>query len=219
MKVKALVVLGFLAVVASAPRPALAQSAQDEQSQLLVSEAKRALAQKDYERAGSLLDRALREAPRRLDLYILRASIHGITGNHDAAIALLERARELAPTSSGVLAALGIQLIQTGRAPEGVPLLERIVAAEPSRYAAQVVLGHHYAKHREWSQAVKAFAAYFAHRPSALAGEDPQHRLAYANATLRSGDPRTARTYYQKLLASDKRNELARLGVGWASSA
>ncbi len=219
MKHQALAVLVSLVVVASAPATSLAQSVQDEQSQLLVSEAKRALAQKEYERAGNLLDRALREAPRRLDLYILRASIYGITGDHNAAIALLERARELAPTSSGVLAALGIQLIQTGRAPEGVPLLERIVAVEPARYAAQVVLGHHYAKHREWSPAVKAFTAYFAHRPSALAGEDAQHRLAYANATLRSGDPRTARTYYQKLLAADKGNELARLGVGWASAA
>ncbi|KAB2910681.1 MAG: tetratricopeptide repeat protein, partial [Kofleriaceae bacterium] len=206
-------------MIAVAPPAAVAQRDQDEESQLLVEEAKRALGKKDYGRAGGLLDKALRVSPRRIDLYILRASIHGIAGEHPAAVALLERARKLAPDNAGVLTALGIQLVQAGRAGEGVPLLEKMVTADPRRYDAQVVLGHQYARQAEWGASANAFDAYFAHRPKALAGEDVIHRRDHAGATLRSGDAKRAIALYQQVLAVDKQDEMARLGVAWSTAA
>jgi tetratricopeptide (TPR) repeat protein len=195
------------------------QRDQDEESQLLVEEAKRALGKKDYARAGSLLDRALVTAPRRLDLYILRASVHGVTGKHEAAVSLLERARRLAPDNVRVLTALGIQLIQVGRPADGVPILERIVTSDPRRYDAQVVLGHHYVKQRAWQDAARSFDAYFAHRPVALAREDAFHQLDHANAQLRSGDAAKALALYRQVLAKNHKDERARLGVAWATAA
>lgn len=211
--------LAAVMTIAVAPPAAVAQRDQDEESQLLVEEAKRALAKKSYKRAGELLDRALRVSPRRIDLYVLRASIHGIAGEHPAAVALLDRARKLAPDNAGVLTALGIQLVQAGRAGDGVPLLEKMVAADPARYDAQLVLGRHYAKQADWSPSAKAFTAYFAHRPKALAGEDVIHRLDHAGATLRSGDAQAALALYQQVLAVDKQDEMARLGVAWSTAA
>ena len=210
---------GAAGALVTAPAPAAAQGADDEESQLLVEEAKRALARRDYPRAGKLLDQALRVTPRRIDLYVLRASIHGVRGEHAAAVALLQRAKALAPDNPSVTTALGIQLVQADRAGEGVPLLEKIVAADARRYDAQVVLGHHYVATGAWDQAVAAFAAYFEHRPKALAGEDTIHRADQATATLRSGDARGALALFRQVLAADRTDELARLGVAWSTAA
>ncbi|HTL32328.1 MAG TPA: tetratricopeptide repeat protein [Kofleriaceae bacterium] len=204
-----------MCLVLAVAEPVLAQRDQDEESQLLVEEAKRALAKKDYTRAGGLLDKALTASPRRIDLYILRASIHGIVGQHDAAVSLLERARQLSPNNTGVTIALGVELIQVGRSTDGVPLLEKIVAADSHKFEAQVVLGHYYAKQGEWKQAATAFDAYFANRPKALAGEDSLHRYDQANAMLRSGDAKGALALYKKLGDGDR----ARLGVAWSTAA
>ena len=64
-----------MCLVLAVAEPVLAQRDQDEESQLLVEEAKRALAKKDYTRAGGLLDKALTASPRRIDLYIDRKSV------------------------------------------------------------------------------------------------------------------------------------------------
>jgi tetratricopeptide (TPR) repeat protein len=205
--------------VLSFSSPALAQRDQDEESQLLVEEAKRALAKKDYDRAGGLLDKALVASPRRIDLYILRASIHGIEGKHDLAVSLLERARQLSPNNTRVNISLGVELIQVGRASDGVPILEKIVAADARHFDAQVVLGHYYAKQADWKQAAAAFDAYFANRPKALAGEDSLHRYDQANSMLRSGDARGALDLYKKLGDGEKKDDRARLGVAWATAA
>ncbi|HUS31863.1 MAG TPA: tetratricopeptide repeat protein [Kofleriaceae bacterium] len=198
--------------------PAFAQREQDEESQLLVEEAKRALSKKDYERAGGLLDKALVSSPRRIDLYILRASIYGIVGKHDAAVTLLERARQLSPNNTRVNISLGVELVEVGRGSEGVPILEKIVAGDARHFDAQVVLGHYYAKQGEWKDAAKAFDAYFANRPKALAGEDSLHRYDQANSMLRSGDAKGALDLYKKL-GEDKKDDRARLGVAWATAA
>lgn len=209
--------VGALAVAGASP--ARAQGADDEESQLLVDEGKRALAKRNYKRAGELLDRALQVTPRRIDLYILRASVHGVLREHGAAVALLQRARALAPDHVGVNTALGIQLILVGKAAEGVPVLEKIVRTDPRRYDAQVVLGHEYLRQAQWAAAAAAFEKYFAHRPAALAGEDDIHRVDQAAARLRGGEPAKALELYEKVLDSDRSSERARLGVAWATAA
>ena len=66
MSLRALLFACCLATTSLVPTAvSFAQSSdQDEESQLLVEEGKRALAAKDYKRAGDLLDRALVSAPR-----------------------------------------------------------------------------------------------------------------------------------------------------------
>lgn len=199
--------------------PSAFAQADDEESQLLVEEARRAIGKKDYARAGELLDKALRVNPRRIDLYVLRASVHGVRKQHDQAIALLEKAQKLAPDNANVTAALGIQLVQAGKADRGVPILEKIVAKQSRRYDAQVVLGHHYVEQAMWAEAVTAFQAYFDNRPSEVSGEDHLHKGDFANAHLRAGEPAKARKLYEEVLAKNPDSELARLGVAWSAAA
>jgi tetratricopeptide (TPR) repeat protein len=196
-----------------------ADAQEDEESQLLVEAARRALAKKNYPEAGRLLDQALSISPRRIDLYVLRASVHGVQKEHAKAIALLERAQKLAPGNASVETALGIQLVQSGKTQRGVPMLQRIVQRDASRYDAQVVLGHYYVKDGSWPEAAKAFDAYFQYRPGAIAGEDHLHKADYANALLRGGDPRKARALYDEVLKKNPKSEMARLGVAWAAAA
>jgi tetratricopeptide (TPR) repeat protein len=208
-----------LATSTLAPVVAFAQSTGDEESQLLVEEGKRALAKKDYKHAGAVLDKALAVAPRRLDIYILRATIFGIQKQHDQAVALLDRAHKLAPDNVRVNTALGIALIDAKKPTEGVPLLEKIVAIDKSRYDAQVALGNYYATQGQWKEAANALSAYFSSRPSALAREDALHRYDQANALLRSGNAKSALDIYKSLLKSNPQSERARLGVAWATAA
>lgn len=220
MSLRALLFTCCLATTTIAPNVvAFAQSAQDEESQLLIEEGKRALAGKNYKRAGELFDKALVVAPRRLDIYIVRATIFGIERKHDSAVALLERARKLAPDNVRVNTALGIALIDANRGAEGVPILEKIVATDSRRYDAQVALGHYYAKKGMWKESAKAFDAYFQSRPDALAKEDALHRYDHANAMLRSGNTSGALSTYKSLLATSKESDRARLGVAWATAA
>lgn len=220
MSVRALLFATCLATSTLAPFVAVAQSTeQDEESQLLVEEGKRALAKKDYKRAGTILDKALTAAPRRLDIYILRATIFGIEKQYDQAVALLDRAHKLAPDNVRVNTALGIAFIAANRPSDGVPLLEKIVATDKSRYDAQLALGNYYATQGQWKESANALAAYFASRPTALAREDALHRYDQANALLRSGNANNALDIYKSLLASNPQSERARLGVAWSTAA
>jgi len=215
--VKRLLIVALLLGSATQARQIRAQ-AEDEETEVLAGDARRAIAKQDFPRAAELLDHALRVNPRRIDLYILRASVHGVLGEHDKAITVLRRAQQLAPDNDNVATALGIELVQVGKTDEGTAMLEKIVARQPRRFDAQAVLGHQYATRGEWARAATAFAAYFDARPSAIAGED-KLRIEWANAELRAGDAVKARGLYEQVLASNKHNDAARLGVAWSAAA
>ena len=215
MRVRALALAALLAAQA----PAWAQRpGEDEETEVLVDNARGAIAGKEYARAAQLLDQALAVNPRRIDLYVLRASVHGVQGEHDKAIALLQRAQILSPENDSVLSALGTELVQVGRGSEGVPLLEKIVARQPRRYEAQAVLGHYYLAHRQWDKAVVSLDAYFKFRPEGVGG-DERLKLDWADAHLRTGDAKTARHLFEEVLAKRKTSEAARLGVAWSAAA
>jgi Flp pilus assembly protein TadD len=196
-----------------------AQESGQAEAELLVAEARDALLTKEYGRAARLLDRALVLAPQRVELYVLRASVHSARKEYDQGVALMRRAVKLAPDSLDVLSVLGSQLTLSGRHGEGVPILEKVVAQASSRYEAQVLLGHHYARQRMWQQAVRAFEAYLKARPAELTPEDPIHQVALAHAYLRNNQPGVARQLYGKILAREPRNTQARLGLAWAVAA
>jgi len=207
------------AVDTGAIRPAAAQSKVDDESAFLVDEARKAIRARAYDKAGKLLDRALKIDPRRIQAYILRASVHGVRGENELAVAVMRRAERLAPDNVDVLTALGSQLMLAKRFDEAVPLLERVVGMEPDRYEAQVQLGHYYAKQGEWRAAIAAFEAYFASRPAVLAREDATHHAGLANAYLRVGDPGAARDLYREILRDQPESVIGRLGLAWSTAA
>lgn len=199
---------------------AFGQSGDDsDDSALLVAEARRAIADKDYDRAGDLLDRAIDTNARRIDAYVLRASVHAIHGQYDDGIRLLRRARALAPNNADVETALGTQLMAVGKAAEAVPILEAVVATKPQRYEAHGTLGRYYVKSREWSKAVTALEAYLHHRPESLAADDAVHVTDLANAHLRLGDADLALSLFNRALDANPASKRARIGLAWASAA
>jgi tetratricopeptide (TPR) repeat protein len=198
---------------------AAAAAQTDEETELLIVEAKRALAKKKYDGAADLLDRALRQNPRRIDAYVLRASIHLVRKEHDRGVTLLRRAQALAPDNLEVLTALGTQLVLSGKTGDGVALLEKVVAREPRRWEAQAVLGHHYAQTGRHEEAIASLTTYLAERPAELAAEDPSHLTELAAAHLYAGDAAKARELYARVLRADGDDAQARLGLIWSTAA
>lgn len=201
---------------AQAPRQA---GADQDGSALLVEDARRRMARGDYARAGRSLDRALALNPRRIDIYVLRASVHAALAQYPAGIALLRRAQDLAPESADVLTALGSQLLLAGQTDEGVPLLEQVVARFPDRYEAHILLGYHHAKSGEPRRAISAMESYFRTRPERLRGEDTTHRIGLADAYLRAGQSEKARALFRAVLRAEPQSLTARLGLAWATAA
>src|SRR5262249_6081310 len=155
------VLLASLAVCLAAwgqPRPA----GDDDESALLVADARARLAAGDYDRAAAALDRALAVNPRRIDAYLLRAGIHAVKKQYALGLALMRRARGLAPDNIEVLAALGTQLALGGNADEAVPLLERVAREDRKAYQAHAMLGRYYAAHGRPGDAAAELGAYLA---------------------------------------------------------
>ena len=104
--------------------PAAAQPRGDDDSAALVEDGRRALKAGDYGAAGKALDQALALNPRRIEAYVLRAAVFAAKGEPTRGVAIMRKARALAPDNDDVAIALGTQLVLAGEAAEGVPLLE-----------------------------------------------------------------------------------------------
>lgn len=207
-----------LALVAATAAHAQPTRGEDESAEL-VAAGRRALTAGDLSSAAKALDQALALNPRRIEAYALRAAVHAARGEHDRGVAVMRKARELAPGSDDVLTALGTQLVLAGQFDEGVPLLEQVVSRAPDRYEAHVLLGHYYADHERWAAAVTSLEAYRTSRPAALAKEDDRHALDLAEAYLRVNRTTDARTLYRTLADRHPEWMTARMGLAWATAA
>lgn len=213
------IVTSALVLALAAPAWAQRPNQGEDESAELVDEGRRALRAGDYGDAARALDQALALNPRRLEAYPLRAAVHAARGEHAAGVALMRKARELAPDNLDVLEALGTQLMLAGQPDEGVPILEGVVTRAATRYGAQVLLGHHHADRAAWGPAVVALEGYFAARPDELAAEDDRHRLDLAEAYLRTYRPADARRLYTGIAKRHPEWMSARMGVAWSVAA
>jgi tetratricopeptide (TPR) repeat protein len=143
-------------------------------------------------------------------------------------IALMRRAQAIAPNDSEVLTALGTHLVLSGNVAAGVPLLQQVVLKEPTRYDAQLLLGHYWHDTGKWPESITALEAYFTSRPVALAAEDSRYRVELADSYLRARKPTQALALFDKARSSTAKDasgpkgstELrARIGVAWATAA
>jgi tetratricopeptide (TPR) repeat protein len=205
--------------LSSAPASAQRPTRVDDDSAALVGEGRAALRRGALDAAASALDQAIALNPRRVEAYVLRSAVHEARGDYRAGIALLRRALELAPDDADVLAALGAQLVLSGDTAAGVPLLRRVVAGDPARYAAQLVLARHAYARSSWSEAIAAFEAYFVARPRELAGEDVRHRVDLGDAYLRDGQPAKALAELERAARAGKPDLRTRLAIAWATAA
>jgi tetratricopeptide (TPR) repeat protein len=210
----------LISTAAYAQRP---NQAEDE-STPFVEEGRVALKQGELDNAAKALDQAISLNPRRVEAYVLRSAVYAAQKQYKAGVALMRRAQGLAPSDPDVLTALGSQLVLSGDPEDGVPLLLQVVAKEPARYDAQLLLGNHWHDTAKWTEAVTALEAYFAHRPEALAKEDARHQVELGDSYLRGHQPKQALTLFEQAVQhapAEASGTLlrAKIGVAWATAA
>jgi len=208
-----------LALVAATPARAQRPNQGEDDSAALVDEGRAALREGQLDDAAKALDQAIALNPRRVEAYVLRSAVYAARKQYAKGIELMRRAEQLAPGDEEVLTALGSQLVLAGDTAGGVPLLVQVVAKNPRRYDAQVLLGHHFHQTGKWPDAIGALEAYFAHRPRALAPEDARHRIELADAYLRYRKPAKALELFQQVTKVRENDLRARIGVAWATAA
>ncbi len=208
-----------LLVVALLTSTALAEQKGEDESAALVAEGRESLKTGDLEDAAKALDQAIALNPRRVDAYVLRSAVFAARKQYKEGVALMQRAQLLAPNDEEVLTALGSQLVLSGDVGNGVPMLAGVVAKDPARYDAQLLLGHHFHETQRWPETIAALEAYFAHRPTSLATEDARHRVDLADAYLRARQAQKALALFQQSASERKQDLRARLGVAWATAA
>lgn len=92
--------------------------------------------QDQYARAIPLFERILREDAHNLDATLRLAAAHSALGQNEAAMKAFDQAKDLAPQSDDVRMYLALHLARGGRWEEAVPMLEKVVAADPNRLPA-----------------------------------------------------------------------------------
>ena len=219
-----LALLALLALFASTAAYAQRPNQAEDESTAFVEEGRAALKQGELENAAKALDQALSLNPRRVEAYVLRSAVYAAKKQYQEGVALMKRAQALAPTDPDVLTALGSQLVLSGDPADGVPLLQQVVAKEPARYDAQLLLGNHWRDTAKWPDAITALEAYFTHRPEALAKEDARHQVDLGDAYLRSHQPKQALALFDQAVQHTPPRASgtllrAKLGAAWATAA
>ena len=157
-------------VVALLAAPVSAQPTKGEdESAAFVDEGRAALLKNQLDDAAKALDQAITLNPRRVDAYVLRAAVYAARKQYKDGIALMRKVQPLAPNDPEVLVALGSQLVLSGDTAAGVPMLQSVVATNPARYDAQILLGRYAHDAGKWPDSIAAYEAYFTSRPAALA--------------------------------------------------
>jgi len=214
--------VALLAVAFGSPAFAQRPNQAEDESAGFVDEGRTALRRGELDDAAKALDQAIALNPRRVEAYVLRSAVYAARKQYKEGVALMRRAQALAPTDLDVLTALGSQLVLAGDTAEGVPLLAQVVAKDPARYDAQLLLGHYWHDAASWTQAITALEAYFAHRPSALAKEDARHQVELADAYLRARQAEKALALFEQARDHGKAKGTqlrAQIGTAWATAA
>ena len=166
----------------------------------------------NWVRAAGAYDRAIGKAPTSVDasVYGKRVAIFIILKDYKGGLDFVARAKQ---KNSALANApeLGEQeallLWATDHKDEAIKVAEKVVAAKPSTYSNQALLGEYYAS-RSPAKTVTAYEAYLQSRPGELEGGDvlPRIRLGFAllasaRSTLNEGDEQKASGLYEKAVA------------------
>jgi Tfp pilus assembly protein PilF len=161
----------------------------------------------DWKRAANAYDRAISKAPSQVsaEAYGKRAAIFIILKDFKGGLDFIEtKAKARYPNAPEVLEQEALILWQTGKRDDAVKVAEKVVAAAPSKFTNQQLIGEYYAS-RDPLKTATAYEAYLQYRPPELEGGDvmPRIRLGFAylsnaRSVLGDGDEARANALYKK---------------------
>lgn len=159
-----------------------------------------------WTKAAAAYDRAIGKAPGQVsaDAYGKRAAIYIILKDYKGGLAFVDRAEARYPNAPEVLEQKALMLWQTEARDRAIEVATKVVAAKPTSFTNQNLLGEYYAT-RDPVKTATAYEAYLASRPADLEGGDvlPRIRLGFAylanaRAVLGDGDEPHAQQLYGK---------------------
>ncbi|WP_018413368.1 XrtA/PEP-CTERM system TPR-repeat protein PrsT [Methyloversatilis thermotolerans] len=165
------------------------------------------LAERNPARALTLLEPALRDSPRDVDVIMLNASAQAALGRHQRATELYEQAARLRDTA-GTRTALGLSMLGAGQRSLGVAELETALKKSPGDFRASTVLALDALRSGRPQRAVDLMETVLKRSPDNLSA---LHLRAVARAA--AGDAKGARADYQKVLDKDPSFRVARLNL------
>jgi predicted Zn-dependent protease len=164
----------------------------------------------DWKHAASAYDNAIRKYPGQVppEAYGKRAAIYIIQKDMDGGLAFLhDVAEKQYPNAPEVLEQEALILWQKGKKPEAVAVAEKVVAAKPTTFTNQALIGEFYAG-RDAQKTVTAYEAYLGARPAELEEQDvlPRIRLGFsylviARDAARDGKTKDMNADYEKAVA------------------
>ena len=161
---------------------------------------------KVWTKAAAAYDRAIGKAPGQVspEAYGKRATIYIILKDYQGGLAFVKRAEARYPNAPEILEQEALMLWQTDARERAIAVATKVVAARPTSFTNQGLLGEYYAT-RDPVKTATAYEAYLASRPAELEGGDvlPRVRLGFADlanarAVLGDGDEVHAQQLYAK---------------------
>ena len=161
----------------------------------------------DWKRAATAYDRAISKAPSQVSpvAYGKRAAIYIILKDFKGGLAFIDQAKTRYPNAPEIMEQEALILWQTEKRDEAIKVAEKVVAAKPSAFSNQQLIGEYYSSHGDPVKAAAAYEAYLQYRPGELEGGDvlPRIRLGFAylsnaRSVLADGDDTRANALYKK---------------------
>jgi len=148
------------------------------QAQQAVRAGDKAYAAKHYKEAEAQYRRALAYDMSLVGAVENLAAIYYTQGRHQEAVTLLRSALRANSNNAHLQEWLGLHLIKLHHAAEGIRYLKAAVKQDHKLFLAQIKLGAHYLKTRQWKKTVGAFWNFLKYRPKSASAPDPVvHRL------------------------------------------
>jgi lipopolysaccharide biosynthesis regulator YciM len=137
----------------------------------------------DWHHAANAYDRAIGKAPGQVSAvaYGKRAAIYIILKDYKGGLEFIQRAKTHYPAAPEIMEQEALILWQMSKRDEAIAVAEKVVAAKPTSFTNQNLIGEYYAA-RDARRTVTAYEAYLANRPKELEGGDvlPRIRLGFA---------------------------------------
>ena len=149
----------FLGTVLAITVPAGPASAQQEEADVLVSQAILSYEEKRYQDALTALQEALQLDPENADALYYTGLVRVALGQPEQAVEALEKARALHPTDEAIQFQLGVVYFSLSKYDQAQPLLQAVFTTNPKLDGLGYYVGFMRYRNKDYQGALRAFRA------------------------------------------------------------